>query len=503
MQTNTIKVDIKKENPLKTIIKNGKIPVIRIAKEGFETHDQSKFNETYEEELNGKKVPNGCFVHVGGIQARYVSGWHTQEPLHIGFLEPNTKVFVTYPASKNSKIERFSFTTAKERLLDIEVGYEEQFPENTNHITTNMPLEDFDLIAEAIVKGEDVTPVLVIEPKDFYLFLPYMDDKYLRLLCLDNIFSEVLVDDGLSPEFLSYIGEENYYNERDKFKETPISYDSDGNIDYRYFDDFFNYNDTFQKMILKEFESFYLKKYHVYSSQTIKDYKETWKRFNDWKLESRKYKHSLISKARINVAESYFDVYFSLNLYFGNNPDKIESIDFNLSEKGLKVSISKENPKYKEEYYKTFRDSSYEIKSPKYIHEELTVTDLMKNKYRIFMYDFLDIFEHYYNEFSKFFDINEPDYFDKFKKLEKVETELSEWNYYFDDKYNIIQIKLGFLNLEYDTVLKDVIVEIPDSEKIYYNVDNLPKDYDTELLNHFLSILSPLGMLFIILILSQ
>ena len=90
-----------------------------------------------------------------------------------------------------------------------------------------------------------------------------MDDKYLRLLCLDNIFSEVLVDDGLSPEFLSYIGEENYYNERDKFKETPISYDSDGNIDYRYFDDFFNYNDTFQKMILKEFESFYLKKYHT------------------------------------------------------------------------------------------------------------------------------------------------------------------------------------------------------------------------------------------------
>lgn len=496
-------IDIKKENPLKTIIKNGKVPVVRIANDGFKTHDQTKFNESYKEELNGLVIPDGCFVEVGGIQGRYVSGWHINEPLHIGFMEPDTNIFVTYPAAKKSTLKKFSFTTAKERLSDIEIGYKESFPDEISIITTDMPLEDFDLQTEAIVKAEDVTDVLTVYPKDFYLFLPYMNDGYLRLLCLDNIFTEVLTDNGLSSDFLSFIGEENYYTEREQFKDTTISYDSDGNIDYRYFDDFFNYNSTFQKMILKEFESFYLKKPHIYTSDTIKDFKETWKRFNKWKLESKKWKHCLISKAKINISENYFKVFFSLNLYFGNNPEKIESIDFSLYKGNLLINVCKENPKYKEEFYKTFRNSNYEIKEPKYIEENLTVNDLFKNKYRFFMYDFLSLFNYYYKEFSKFFEINIPDYFKNFEAFKQVEDNLSGWEYHFDDKYSIIKIKLGNFGLEYDTILKDAVIEISDDEKKYYNIDTLPKDYDTELLDYFLGILSPLRMLSLFLCLQN
>ena len=86
----TIKVDILKENPLLTILKNGKVPIVRIAKKGFQNYNQFRFfyeqidwdnnrkdfrkicKKSVDDILNGERPSKGCFVQIGGIQGQFI-----------------------------------------------------------------------------------------------------------------------------------------------------------------------------------------------------------------------------------------------------------------------------------------------------------------------------------------------------------------------------------------------------------------------------------------------
>ena len=90
------KVDIREENPLKTILKNGKIPVVRVNKTGFQNYKQDGYRKSRENLFKDDLIlKKGCFVHIGGIRGTYVSGAHYNENINIGYIEPNTEVFST------------------------------------------------------------------------------------------------------------------------------------------------------------------------------------------------------------------------------------------------------------------------------------------------------------------------------------------------------------------------------------------------------------------------
>ena len=119
-------------NILEEILQYGKIPVIRYADKGFQNYKQYRYFNRYNEEncfmykncsksrkeiFKGKRPEKGCFVCLGGIHSTGVISMHEYEAINIGYIEPDTKVFITY-VPKNSKLEPFSYVSAKERFED-------------------------------------------------------------------------------------------------------------------------------------------------------------------------------------------------------------------------------------------------------------------------------------------------------------------------------------------------------------------------------------------------
>jgi hypothetical protein len=175
-----IKIDIKKENPLITILKADKIPCIRRSNEGFKNYNQDDYFQKHLDEKTYKEIEDrcqnikGCFVFLGGIQGVYVSGFHSKEKLWIGYLEPDAKVFATY--ARNSK-DNFTYMTARQRFDEAYLEY------GLEMCNEDQPwdLEDFDLSTEVIAKREDIKTLCEIEMKDFYKLLPFSNDGMLKI----------------------------------------------------------------------------------------------------------------------------------------------------------------------------------------------------------------------------------------------------------------------------------------------------------------------------------
>ncbi len=92
--------NIRKENPILTIINAGKIPVVRLGNTGFQNFKQDKYFSNYcsgaYSDKKSKENKRGCFVSLLGVQGNYVCGGHYGEAIHIGYLEPDDIVFSTH-----------------------------------------------------------------------------------------------------------------------------------------------------------------------------------------------------------------------------------------------------------------------------------------------------------------------------------------------------------------------------------------------------------------------
>ena len=126
-----------------------------------------------------------------------------------------------------------------------------------------------------------------------------------------------------------------------------------------------------------------------------------------------------------------------------------------------------------------------------YIFKNVEISDLFNNEYRYVMYDFLMIYNKYKKMFSKFFKIRPIDNEDFFKSAQNAEEYLvaSNVQYKVDAKEKVFTIFAFDFTVEYNLILKDAIITIPNSEKIYYNPDTVPVNFDTTEMNEYLELM--------------
>ena len=160
-----IKINLDQENPLKTIAKMGKIPVIRRSKDGFHNYDQKEYFDHYSAKFKDTAPPKGCFCLLGGIFG------HWKESLHIGFVELDTPVVDTY--AFDDKLG-WKWVTAKERYEDAMKTFIHDF---NCGINTAYDLEDFELSEEAIIDSKYITHVATIKYEDYYKLIRFANDS--------------------------------------------------------------------------------------------------------------------------------------------------------------------------------------------------------------------------------------------------------------------------------------------------------------------------------------
>ena len=472
-------INLEKENPLKTIIKNGKIPVVRVANDGFKNYDQQAYFQN-KEEYSGE-LPVGCFVHVGGIQARYVSGGHPDENLNIGFVDPETSIFCTYRASRNN-IKEFAYNKAKNKFNDVIEGYNIDFKDEKGLITSG-ELEDFDLVSEAIVRAEDVTLVAVIEPKDFIQFVNFIKDDYLRLLCADMLMYYAEDTKMLPQSYLEHMGENDFYAQYEAYNnDSCCAYDINGRQRFKYFNDFFELSKSFEDIAITEFVNSCLSRNFSYRKEDIAALKKALQEFNEFKAQKHDWHDKAIINCKIFNNSSYLSVTFDFSQW--RNKNGRDHICFTVFDDEFKVTETFNNPDY---FYGMFSDKPVN----QYIFKNVEISDLFNNEYRYVMYDFLMIYNKYKKMFSKFFKIRPIDNEDFFKSAQNAEEYLvaSNVRYKVDTKEKVFTIFAFDFTVEYNLILKDAIITIPNSEKIYYNPDTVPVNFDTTEMNEYLELM--------------
>lgn len=478
-KSNLFTIDVKKENPLITILRHGKIPVIRFANKGFQNYKQKGYCNS--REITGKKPEKGCFVLLGGVQGNYVTGGHWKENLNIGYIEPDEKIYATYSFG-NRKNKSFTYITAKERFDDAKLSYElfAKVKEKKNY-----SFEDFDIYTEAIVDSTKIKKLTVLKPEEFEDLVPYANDKFFKLYDIESIFS--CIEPYISQEFWNHIAFPN------AIKEIELYYESD-NYKYNRLDYYPEYYEKYQNLILKEFEHFYktgsflkeksyyekLKKAHYEWNEFVKtgfnDVKDnTYNFYYDENVSwySRKTNIAYLINGYIFDKNQF---YLTLNFDPRNNKDKIKSISYN--HQNNKISIVKAETIYGE------------------VIDFLDITEkelLFCNKYRYLSYNFLLVIDKFYSLFSEGYDLILPSWYKELKSFYELELFLTKYEYSYLEEYNEFHIETETFSLDYNIVLKDGILTIPNSEKIYYNLENLPNNFDSTELHEILRPLNLLG----------
>lgn len=218
-----IKINLDKENPLKTIAKMGKIPVIRRSNDGFHNYDQEEYFDHYSARFKDTTPPKGCFCLLGGIFGHWVTGSHWKESLHIGYVEPDTPVVATY--AFDDKLG-WRWVTAKERYADAMKTFIHEF---NCGINTQYDLEDFELSEEAIIDSKYITHVATIKYEDYYKLIRFSNDN------MNTLFEDASLIDCIElPEQVLH-----RYNvgTHDEFKKLFLINPEKDNDEY-YFDSF-------------------------------------------------------------------------------------------------------------------------------------------------------------------------------------------------------------------------------------------------------------------------
>ena len=63
------------------------------------------------------------------------------------------------------------------------------------------------------------------------------------------------------------------------------------------------------------------------------------------------------------------------------------------------------------------------------------------------------------------------------------------YDYSVNDKENILSVFGDVFQIEYNLVLKDAVVIVPDAERKYCNIDSIPSEYRSEKMDEIMEIL--------------
>ncbi len=436
-----IVVDIKKENPLLTIIKAGKIPVVRLATTGFQNFKQEHYFKHY----NGGAYENknftgrGCFVSVLGVQGSYVCGGHWGEKIHIGYLEPDDIVFGTHSFYDNKHY--YCYQTAKERFESAKNGYE-KYQKGVEK--KNWDPDDFDLYSEAIVDSKKIRKVMVIEPEEYQLMLPYCNDGMFKIFNANNIFYHMVWDQTLSDEFVTHMHWVLKDGHHFFYKETEI---------------YSLLESSFYKSILME------ELVHYYTNGTFIRTSDFYEKLQDAMLD-------YVQKAK-NFYPSYDEdaVFRSLRkdciyLHYEENSwrDNYSVSAFsNLNE--VTLSIAKSKYSYPKEY------DNYKF----------TEENILSKKHRGCLYHLVEL-KNIFNEcMGEFIKIDFPKWMHILETFKNLEDAIGKWNisYTYDEKNHEILFDNGDFKFLYNLILLDGVVEVKeDDETQYYNLDKLPDNFN-------------------------
>lgn len=117
--------------------------------------------------------------------------------------------------------------------------------------------------------------------------------------------------------------------------------------------------------------------------------------------------------------------------------------------------------------------------------------EIFLNEVRPVMYEFLLIFQRFCDRFKNLYIVEYPEVLRKLEKYKKLEESLEdlECEYSVNDKENILTVFEDGFQIEYNLVLKDAVVIIPNTESKYYNIDSVPSEYRSERMNEIMKIL--------------
>lgn len=450
-----IEININKENPILTIIKNGKIPVVRVGIKGFQNYNQARYFEGKDREV---ALERGCFVSVVGIQGTFVSGGHYGEAIHIGYLEPYDEVFCTYTYHKTV----FAFQSAKERFEQAKADYEEYMKGVKEK---NYDTEDYDLFSEAIVDSRKIKKATVIEPNDFHILFHFCDDGVFRFYGAEDIFHHLLWEGKLKEEVMDHFSWEIKDCHHPYFGEIEV-------------EDFMA-NCHYQKIVLEDIKNFYTKGSFI---RTKEFYKELQDGLTEYAERIKKYdgEYGIFSR----FSETSINLSFTEEKY----SDKIR-ITASSDKDTVKLVHTKTPGWWRNDYTEEVIDdlvlNEDTILNKEYIQQLFIIVEKKT------------IFDEC---LGKFFKINYPKWLvtlDRFKRLYDSMNSLGNlitWS--FNGKYCEIDIEReeekNPFKFQYSLILKEGVLELynPDtSESEFYNMENIPKYFDTTIFNIILETL--------------
>lgn len=451
-----IKIDMNKENPLITIVKAGKIPVIRRDKNGFKNYDQESYFNAKKEEL-GVDVTNypktGCFCLLGGIFGNWVTGAHYKEPLNIGFIEPDTIVFSTYGYDKDCK---WKYVPAKIRHMD---AMREFITSYNCGVDTQYDTEDFEVSEEAIVDAKDITKVCTIDYDEYYKFINFGNDTMYSIFQKNNLFHTILYD--LPVQFVKKYNVETL---KDFHKRILLVDENDK-------DSYLEWYNSLENCIAEDIRNFVVNKDKsiAYHTMAFADAIKSYPLYNEKSrgaigfgiietyLSDTKYNESLIK-----LFPALDDIY-AVKI---RSTDSAFSIDFNFDSYFSKYTrIYHKQQSIHIRYYTHDRTFSINVKPKDGDSYEFDPTGPVPKELQCSILCFVELFNVYMNHFNKFFLIRPFDMYYRFNEILNKIHEIEDKNFMWklsDDMESITYkaiINDDIYDVTYNFALHDEITE--------------------------------------------
>lgn len=463
-------VDIQKENPLMTIIRHGKIPVVQMNNHPFLnkkveywykvydglSEETIKWRQEIVESHKEKGLIHITYCNIGGCLGHDFSHWPCPtENMNIGYLEPDE---IVYDETSDTYI------TAERKFKSIGKAWAslmKKCEEDTVYGKWSYDNEHFADFQEVWCDSKHIKKVITIKVDDYLKLLPYVKDGYLSLSCVSDIFHAA--SDKISAPLLNHLDETNLNEEwenkcnRDFEKGEPYM-----NQDYifEYLWDYTEFYDGYKRMVLTEFQNYYTGKSFAYEPGHFKKLKEHIRNFYEY-LKNYKTQDGSINLTYYWFGEQYLNTQLSgYNKFISVkcNQGTLEVYDINYNEEGA-----------------------------------FTREKIFSNNYRYLMYEYLDIFDTFYQTFSELDNIEYPVILKEFAIAKKYEDIFKKENYEYkiNDKEWVVDFFGKGFKLSYDLRLKDAVVEIVinNTKKEYYNIESLPEEYRYVLLNRIIKTL--------------
>lgn len=472
-------VHITKENPLITIINHGKIPVVQMSDVPFYNKKvnylYSTSEETNEDRISRYKeiirshkekgLRNITYCNIGGFHGNDFSHWSCPlRNINIGYVEPDELVYDQ--TSRTYITARRKFQSVKNAWFSLLKNEKEEDIMYGKWSYFNEHFADFQ---EVWLDSKHIKKVLTVTTDDFLLLLPYVNDGYLALNCVEDIFHSM--SDVLDEEYLVHINETNLQKEwedecdRDYYED----YIDRKTFIFDYFWDYTEFYHEYKRMALEEF-------YRYYSGKHFK------------------YDNDYFAKLKANICNfySYLKNYESSNEKISLNNSDVT--DFWFSEKYLRIELWYRKDRYSSKIFTIMlKNNVLSVTDGKYYSDyHYSEKEFFLNEVRPAMYEFLIIFQKFCDTFKDLYIIEYPEILQKIDKYRKLEESLRDkgYDYSVNDIENILTVFKEDFQIEYNLVLKDAVITLPDVEKRYCNIDTLPLQYRSDRIEEIMAILS-------------